>query len=111
MRWLIRFVGARESYTRFTRQGDQMRQDSAFSGQFAKAQLKTKLDEYALALAKPTANRLQAQSQNTVSSLQGATARVVPSGNVQPKVETEIPTGQPAPIRLSGISGLQQTAG
>jgi hypothetical protein len=79
------FVGARESYTRFTRQGDRMQASHALSAaSLAKAVLNTKLNEYALALAKPSADRLETQSKNLVSSLQGATARVVPSGNVQP---------------------------
>jgi hypothetical protein len=79
------FAGARESYVRLTRQGDQMRARQALAASnLAKAQLRVKLDDYALALAEPTANRLQTQSQNLVTSLQGATARVIPSGTVQP---------------------------
>jgi len=79
------FAGSREAYIRFTRSGDQMRARLALSeANLAKAQLNTKLNEYALALADPTANRLQTASQTTASNLSAATARVVPTGTVQP---------------------------
>jgi hypothetical protein len=77
-------AGAREEFTRYTRQGDQMRARGALSrANLAQAQLNTKLSEYALALANPSAQRLQAQSQTTVNSLKAAAARVVPTGTVQ----------------------------
>jgi hypothetical protein len=85
-------MGAREAYVRRTREGDQMRARQSLSqANLAKAQLRTQLDQFALALAKPSAERLQKQSQQTISNLQGATARVVPSGTVQPASSGENP--------------------
>jgi hypothetical protein len=78
------FLGAREKYVRFTRQGDQLQARGALSeANLAKAILNTKLGDYALALSGQAANRSQAQSRELQTSLQGATARVIPSGTTQ----------------------------
>ena len=70
----------RTAVVRHARYGDRLQAGQAQSrANLAQNQLLAMLENYAMALAQPSANRLQANAQNLVASLNGATARHVPT--------------------------------
>lgn len=76
----------RTNVVRYTRYSDKLRAGSAQSrANLIQSQLLAKLENYAMALAQPSANRLQADSQNLANTLNGATARHVPNGHIAPQ--------------------------
>lgn len=89
----------RTNVVRHTRHGDRLQAGQAQSrANMAQNQLLAMLENYAMALAQPSANRLQANSQNLVAQLNGATAaRYLPAGAaLQPQANAnpyELPAG------------------